>query len=69
MHLIETVIKNIKYIYANECIYHRETGKSNNISKCIGKINANKDFIPNKFMKQILLLNFRSRFSGHKGLI
>jgi hypothetical protein len=57
MHLIETVVKGTKYIYANECVYHRETGKSENLAKCIGKIYENKEFIPNKFLKQILLMN------------
>jgi transposase len=56
MHLIETVVDGTKYIYANECVYHRETGKSSNVAKCIGKINENKKFAPNKFLKQILLL-------------
>ena len=57
MHLIETVVDNTKYIYANQCIYHRETGKSSNLAKCIGKINEKEEFVPNKFLKQVLLIN------------
>lgn len=63
MHLIETIVSGTKYVYANECIYHRKTGKSNNLAKCIGKINEKKEFVPNKFLKQILLGNISTPVS------
>jgi transposase len=63
VHLIETVVDNRKYIYANECVYHRETGKSCNLAKCIGKINENGEFIPNKFLRQLLLVNASASIS------
>ena len=56
MHI---VIVNKKYCYANECVWDGEHKKYRNPGKCIGRIDikgSKSEFVPNKYMLQILSL-------------
>lgn len=63
MYIVEKV--NGKYCYASECVWDKERKQFRTPSKCVGKINAEGIFTPNRYLAS-LLHNAPSSLTKHE---